>query len=343
MRLRIRLERVVCGLALRAPKLLKRRWVGPELRIDGRRLDLDTQLLAAFSARRRGAVDSIEALRAGSRRLFGVASARPRPGVATHDRTIAGPGGDLGLRVYHPPRQVGSAGAVVWFHQGGGVIGDLDSDHGWCSLLAERAGVMVVSVDYRLAPEHPFPAAVYDAVAAFEWVCNNASGLGVDAGRIAVAGASHGGTLAAVVSQHRNRLSQSRPVAQVLVYPGLDGTTTGGSRLSCSECFPLSQRLIEIFGSTYLSDPEAVTDARVSPGLVDELWGLPKAIIVTAGFDPLRDEGEAYARKLQRAGIPVQYRCEDELSHSFTSFGRLAAPRRASQRLAEDIATLLSP
>ncbi|MFQ5558717.1 MAG: alpha/beta hydrolase [Acidimicrobiales bacterium] len=336
MRLRSEIDRRAFSALLRLPRPARRRMAEPIRSLDGRVLDVDIALLESLSRRRGGSADSVEALRLAERELFAVAGAVPRRGVATHDRVIRGPGDDLAIRVYHPPRREGVAPGLVWFHQGGCVIGGLHTCHPWCTLVAERTGAVVVSVDYRLAPEHPFPAAVDDAMASYQWVADNADGLGLDRRRLAVGGASAGATLATVVGQQRRRLGQSQPALQVLAYPGTDGRAEGGSMVSCADCFPLSRALVELFSRAYLPDPTAVDDPRFSPAAGD-LWGLAPAIVVTAGFDPLRDQGDAYAAALDRAGVEVVHRREDHLSHSFTSMGRLRACRRASERLADDI------
>ena len=232
--------------------------------------------------------------------------------------------------------------AIVWFHAGGCTIGGLHTNHSWCTVLAERAGVLVMSVDYRLAPEHPFPAAVDDALASYQWVIDNADGLGVDPFRVATGGDSAGGTLATVVCQERRRQGQPQPLAQLLAYPGTDATAGGGSLESCADCFPLDETMLEFFRRSYLPDRRAVEDPRASPGTADDLWGLAPAVIVTAGFDPLRDQGDAYAAALVTAGVRVHHRCEDSMSHSFLSMGLLKGPRGAGRRLTADMASLMA-
>ncbi len=246
------------------------------------------------------------------------------------------------VRIYYPPGRSGVSPAIVWFHAGGCTIGGLHTTHGWCTVLAERAGALVMSVDYRLAPEHPFPAAVDDALASYQWVIDNADGLGVDSLRVATGGDSAGATLATVVCQERRRLGQAQPLAQLLAYPGTDATAAGGSLDSCADCFPLDAQLLEFFRHSYLPDQRAANDPRVSPGTADDLWGLAPAVIVTAGFDPLRDQGDAYASALATAGVRVVHRCEDSMSHSFLSMSLLKGPRGAGRRLTDDMASLLA-
>jgi acetyl esterase len=315
---------------------------GEQPEVDGRTLDVDIALLAKLTARHRAGSLSVESVRAGERALYSITGQKPRRGVATHDRTIQGPAGPLPVRLYHPPDRTGVSPALVWFHAGGATIGGLHTTHSWCTVLAERAGLLVMSVDYRLAPEHPFPAAVDDALASYQWVIDNADGLGVDAHRVAIGGESAGGTLATVVCQERRRHGQPQPMAQLLVYPGTDATASGGSMDTCGACFPLDLRMIELFRRSYLPDPRAAEDPRTSPGRSEDLWGLAPAVIVTAGFDPLRDQGDAYAAALDRAGVRVIHRGEDSMSHSFLSMGLLKGPRAAGRRVADDMAALLA-
>jgi len=341
-----RITRLAARATSRLPRRILRRRVGPAVEIDGRTLDLQIQTFAGSAAKaaakRRLADITPEVAREGLRRIVAAAGPDPIESVSVHDRVIPGPGGDLPVRLYHPANAVGRAPAIVWYHQGGGVIGGLDSDHGLLTHLADRCGAVVMSVDYRLAPEHKFPAGVDDTQAAHQWMLDNADALAVDPAQVAVGGTSQGATFAAVVCQERRSRGLPQPVAQVLVYPGVDATAVGGSRDSCADTWPLSANTILFFGAHYLPDPSAARDLRVSPGLATELWGLASAVVVTAGFDPLRDEGQRYAAALEAAGIQVVARCEDSLTHSFTSLAGISREaRRANKRLADDVAGIL--
>lgn len=337
------LQRAAARTASRLPKRLLRRMAGEPMEVDGNTLDLQMQAFAVAAARRSaGGELSPEAIREAFSEMVAATAHDPVAAVSVHDRTIPGPAGELPVRIYHPPAATGAAPAIVWFHQGGCVIGGLDSDHALCTTLADRTGAVVVSVDYRLAPEHPFPASVDDAVAGHQWVLDHAEGLGIDAARVAVAGTSAGGMLSAVVCQERRNRGVPQPAAQILVYPGLDQTATGGSRDSCAETFPLGAATLAFFTHHYLPDPSAAADLRASPGLATELWGLAPAVVVTAGFDPLRDEGDRYAGALAAAGVAVTHRTEGALTHSFTVFGGISKEaRRAVGRLADDVAAVL--
>ncbi len=344
----VAVQRRTLSAALSLPRQVVQRLAGEPLVIDGRRLDPRVQLLARLAAARApSGPPEVAALRQGEAELVALAAEDPERGVAVHDRTIPGPAGPLPVRLYHPPSAVGGAPALVWFHMGGWVIGSLATSHALCTRLARRAGAVVMSVDYRLAPEHRFPAQVDDALAAVAWMIDNASALGVDPHRVAVGGGSAGGTLAAVVCQQRRRRNEPQPAAQVLVYPLTDWTLSdrtarGGSLETCADCFPLPTALIGWFRDQALPDEAAASDERASPARSHELWGLAPAVVVTAGFDPLRDQGLAYAGALEAAGVPVRVRCEDALPHAFTVLGGLVREaRRATGRLVDDVAAVL--
>ena len=193
--------------------------------------------------------------------------------------------------------------ALVYFHGGGWVIGDLESHDQLCRALANAVPRIVVSVDYRLAPEHKFPAAVEDAIAATRWIAANAARLGIDAGRLAVGGDSAGGNLAAVVSLDARDRGGPRLVHQFLIYPGTDMRMGWPSLERHAQQLPLTRAGMHWFIAHYLRNDGDKTDWRASPLLASSLTGLPPALVITAGFDPLCDEGEAYAEALRKAGV----------------------------------------
>jgi acetyl esterase len=242
------------------------------------------------------------------------------------DRTMAVPGGEIGLRIYVPraSREDRLFPIVVHFHGAGFVAGDLDTHDSIARFHCHHADALVISVDYRLAPEHPFPAAVDDAYAAVEWAVAHARELAGDASRIAVLGDSAGGNLAAVVSQLAQARQGPRIVFQALVYPVVDfrlGATYPSREQFGGGDFFLSNRDLEFFRSCYLDDVQRhASDPRASPLLGGDLAGLPPALVVTAGCDPLYDEGKAYADRLAAAGVPVEYRCFERTIHAFMSF-----------------------
>jgi acetyl esterase len=237
------------------------------------------------------------------------------------DRTIPGPGGDIPVRIYVPTTPLGGGDppVLVWFHGGGWVIGDLESTDSTVRTLANAAGMVAVSVDYRLAPEHPFPAAIDDALAAVRWVADNAEELGVDASRLAVGGDSAGGNLAAVAAQ---QLRDCGPAVafQLLVYPVADARLGTPSIDENGEGYFLTKATMVWFVGHYVGSGDP-TDVRVSPFLASDeaLAGLPPALVITAEYDPLRDEGEAYGERLQSAGVETTVTRYDGMIHGFFS------------------------
>jgi acetyl esterase len=232
------------------------------------------------------------------------------------DRTIPGPAGDIPVRIYTPAEASGELPALVWYHGGGWVIGTLDSADYACRMLTNASGCKVISVDYRLAPEHKFPAAVDDALAAHAWVSENGGEFGVDARRVAVGGDSAGGNLAAVVAQ-LTRDAGRKPAFQALVYPVTDYGVDTQSYQENGEGYLLTRDSMEWFYDHYVNDPAEADDPRLSPLRAEDLAGLPPALIITAEFDPLRDEGEAYASRLKEAGVPVTQRRYGGQIHGF--------------------------
>src|SRR5881628_511366 len=229
------------------------------------------------------------------------------------------------LRVYRPAGVAATTllPELVYFHGGGWVIGDLDTHDVLCRQLTAEAGVTVVNVDYRLAPEHKFPAAADDAWAAMRWTVAHASELGVDAGRLAVGGDSAGGNLAAVVALQARDASAPAIKLQVLVYPVTDVAAESRSYRDFAEGYMLTRESMRWFTAHYLAASGQATDWRVSPLRASSHAELPPALVVTAGFDPLRDEGAAYAAKLQKAGVRVDYVCYGGMIHGFVGMGKL--------------------
>ncbi len=208
---------------------------------------------------------------------------------------------------------------LVYYHGGGFVAGDLDTHDGLCRRICRDADMHVLSVDYRLAPEHPFPAAVDDAMAAFRWAYAHAAALGAMPGKVAVGGDSAGGNLAAVVGQMTAAAGGPAPCAQILLYPPTDRTTTRPSLELFGDGFFLTRADIDWYHLQYTGSTIAQPDPAQNPLCAKDFSGLPPALVVTAGFDPLRDEGEAYADALRQAGVPVILKRFDGLLHGFCS------------------------
>jgi acetyl esterase/lipase len=255
----------------------------------------------------------------------------PGPEVrSVANRTIAGTGGDIPVRVYRPEGR-GPFPLLVWFHGGGWVLGDLDTADSTCRSLTVKAGGVVVSVDYRLAPEHPFPAGVDDAYAAASWVASHASEVDGDPGRIAVGGDSAGGNLATVTASQAKRRGGPQFCFQLLVYPVTDGTMDQPSYRDNGEGYQLTADAMEWFYDLYLGSRDH-KDPLASPlyAKVGDLAGLPPALVITAEFDPLRDEGEAYSRRLEEAGVPVKLSRYDGQIHGFFALDTLIDAGRAA-------------
>jgi len=237
-----------------------------------------------------------------------------------------GPGGPIPLRVYRPAGVASSTAlpALVYYHGGGWVIGDLDTHDVQCRQTAAEAGIVVVAVDYRLAPEHKFPAAVDDAWAATRWVVAHGSELGVNSRRIAVGGDSAGGNLAAVVALMARDAGNAPAIAlQVLTYPVTDLSSESKSYGDFADGYLLTRDSMRWFKNHYLKSASDADDWRASPLRAASLAGLPPALIITAGFDPLRDEGAAYAARMTEAGGLVDYVCYGGMIHGFMPMGKL--------------------
>ena len=290
--------------------------------IDGNTLDPTLQLM--LSGLRAVGIDGLvvdddpQASRTQLReRIVGLPG--PQIHVDVDELSLPGPAGGIAARHYRPADGA-AAPLLVFYHGGGWSIGDLDTYDALCRLICRDGGIHVLSIDYRLAPEHAAPAAIEDAYAAFTWAYEHAEELGAIPGRVAVGGDSAGGNLAAVVSQIARDENGPAPAFQWLIYPRTDFTAKNRSLTLFSRGFVLTKRDIDWFESQYLRlSGLDRTDPRVSPALAESLTGLAPALIAVAGFDPLRDEGESYAEALRAAGIAVDLRYLGSLTHGFVN------------------------
>jgi acetyl esterase/lipase len=290
--------------------------------IEGRTLDPRLQFLAA-GAKLQAPIESLEPI---AGRKFVSSTMRLVEGDLAREvefGEIDVPGGDglmLKARTYRPRRVGKLLPTLVYYHMGGCVLGDLDTCDVFCSHIAERGGFLVVSVDYRLAPEHKFPAAVDDAIESFRWVRDNARELGGDPDWVGVGGDSAGGYLSAVVSQEMRRLKERAPSLQLMIYPAVVWRLETPSMTTFGTSYPLNTGMMYYFRDHYFGNHEVETlDYRGSPGLNPDLSRLPPALIYGAGHDPLVDQGRDYAEGMRKAGVPVHYRCYDGLGHCFTA------------------------
>jgi acetyl esterase len=313
-------ERAAAIALVRLPPRALRRIVGPPIRSpEGFRLDLQSQALL-WMVRVRGTEiygANVDRSRRSMDRASRILEPRAVAPLRVFDWTLPGGVGPRPARVYVPvalPPRLGPA--LVWFHGGGFVLGSIESHDGVCRALASRSGVMVISVGYRLAPEHPFPAGLDDAVAATQWVLDEGRSIGVDPGAVAVGGDSAGGNLAAGVAQAL-RGATRRPAFQFLVYPATDATRSQASHRHFADGFLLTEDNIVWFLDQYVPQGRFITDARVSPLLACDFSGLAPALMMVAGFDPLRDEGRLYAERMRDAGVDVETVCSDGSIHGF--------------------------
>jgi len=251
----------------------------------------------------------------------------PPPVAEVRALEAEGPAGAIPLRFYRgrdaAPGRLQPA--LIYFHGGGWVIGDLESHDQVCRALANAVPCIVVAVDYRLAPEHKFPAAAEDAIAATRWIAANADKLGIDAGRLAVGGDSAGGNLAAVVCLAARDGGGPSLVHQLLVYPGTDMGLGWPSVARHAQQLPLTRAAMQWFIAHYLRGAADEADWRASPLKATSHRGLPPALVMTAAFDPLCDEGEAYAKALAAAGVPVRHECFAGQIHGFLTMGRIVS------------------
>ncbi|MEX0666508.1 MAG: alpha/beta hydrolase [Acidimicrobiia bacterium] len=258
--------------------------------------------------------------------------------ASVEDRTIPGPAGEIPVRIYRPldaPDE--PIPGFTYFHGGGWVICDLDSHDGACRRLANAVGAVVVSVDYRLAPEHPWPAASDDAYAATVWTAEHAEELGIDPARLAVGGDSAGGNLTAVVAQIARDRGAPPLAFQLLIYPVIDSTATRNerpSRIDNAVGYFLTTEIMDWYREQYLADGATGDEPYVSPHCADSLAGLPPACVVTGEMDILRDEGDHYAAALDAAGVPVTHHRADGMFHGFFNMDAALDGAKDAQRVA---------
>ncbi len=336
-----RFQSLLARAAVGLPAAALRALGGPPIVRDGQTLDPEVQILLRMLE-----IDprpSLEQLTPSQGREAILREARsvagpPLPLAEVRETTVEGAAGPLRARLYVPEECAAdpASGLLLFFHGGGWVVGSLDSHDAPCRMLARSGGVRVLSVDYRLAPEHRFPAAADDAHAALTHVHANAAAYGTDPERIAVGGDSAGGNLSAVCSLRAAREGGPAPAFQLLIYPVTDNSSQGTASYGLfGDGFFLTDAQMTWYRAHYFGADEAALsrDPAASPLLADDLTGLAPAHVVTAGFDPLRDEGEAYAARLAEAGVPVTLRRQSGLIHGFVN--AIGAGRSSRDAVAE--------
>ncbi|MEO0466692.1 MAG: alpha/beta hydrolase [Pseudomonadota bacterium] len=331
------------GTLIRAVLRLPEPWLvrlagGAPIERRGRRLDPVFQVLNT-ALKRNPPYSALGPAKAREVSASGLAAVTgpPDQGVAWDEEHVSAgqPSRNIPVRVYRPSDQDPSAPIIVYAHFGGGVIGDLETSHAFCTRIARIVRCPVVSVDYRLAPEHRWPAGLDDCTTVYTWALGQGARLGAPSGQASIMGDSMGGNFAAVIAQDMDREGLPTPYLQVLVYPAVDATEQTASYAEFGDIAPLTTETMTWFFETYLPEGVDVSDPRISPAQEMVLEGLPPAIVVTAGFDPLLDEGDAYARRLDAAGVETEYLCFESLAHGFTAFTGVC---KAADQACTDIA-----
>jgi acetyl esterase/lipase len=329
-------EHRILKLACNLPPRLRRLVFGSPPQVEGQTLASDIHALLRIAALARD--DSLAAgtdvadARIQRRYEARVVAERPAIAMARVEQVeIPGPASTLAARLYvpHAPADDPSP-LLVYCHGGGWVIGDLETHDSACRFLAAHSGVRILAVDYRLAPEHPFPAAAEDALAAYTWASANSARLGTEAARIGVGGDSAGANLAAVTCLLAREEDLPLPAMQLLIYPVADTGRELPSRRTFGEGFLLTRQDMAYYEDRYLPPGTDHSDPRVAILQTPDLSGLPPAYVATAGFDPLRDEGEAYAQRLREAGVPVARRRHPGLVHTFVNLTAICPSARGA-------------
>lgn len=334
MRSTVGLELVIRLVFGYLPAGARRRLAGPPITVDGDPLDPDLQLLLRLERMTAAGTPATPVPRRREHLDVATALVGGRPAATVHaralviDRTDDGP--PLAGRAYTPDGLAEGSPLLVYLHGGGWVTGSLNSHDAVCRFLADVAQVRVLAVDYRLAPEHPFPAAVCDATAAFRFARARAERLGADPRAIALGGDSAGANLAAVTAHLSVRCGEPGPDRLLLFYPPCDAIHRSASRDLFADGFLLTDADIEWFRDHYVPSADQRGDPRASILLADDLTGMPPTYLATAGFDPIRDEGEMFARRLAAAGVPVVLRRQPDLVHGFVNMIGLSARCRAA-------------
>lgn len=306
---------------LRLPRFAKRRIAGKPIRIDGLELDLDMQLLVKLSNLEPPIRPSLDPKQLQASRNAFNASTRVVAGkivkMKTQDILVGQGQPKMPARLYSPDQHIDAM--LFFLHGGGWVHGNLDTHDNLCRHLARATGAKVLSVEYQKAPENPWPTAVEDAMRAYEDVVSRLPEFGLNAPFIAVGGDSAGGKLATVLARQLSHTDIQQPQAQLLIYPSADSPRQGGSRTLFADGFLLTGESIRIYQNCYIPAQQDHSHPDISPLYADDIHKLPPAIVVTAGFDPLRDEGRDYAKKLEQAGVKVKWIEYPGMVHGFAN------------------------
>jgi len=337
-------RRMLTQLALsRSDAALIKQAGGAPRQARGRTLDPRVQAVEA-KARRRARSDDLSPalLRKQADLLVDLFGGKAAAGVTWRKIYVPGRSHSVPAQLYLPQVRDNAAPILVYFHSGGGVVGSVESCHRLCSLIAKESGAPVLSVEYRLAPEYRWPAGLEDAQAAYVWAVNQAARYGAPHGKAAVGGDSMGANFAAIIAQAGAVGDVPAPTMQLLIYPAVDAASDAPSMTEFADSFPATEEVLRYFLAHYLPDGADIAHPRVSPGRSGDLSSLPRALIYTAGFDMLLDQGEDYADRLEAAGVKVGRHCFASLPHGFVVFPALSpAVDAACRRIARETAAVL--
>ena len=336
-------QNIILAVLRNMPQFILRRMAGPALEIDGNVLDTNLQILANMAAANAGDPPETVAAWRETANGFDALNLPRSAGVTVEDTMIAADGYEMKARIYKPRNASDADPAVLFYHQGGLVVMHHLSDDHFCSVLAAECGAKVISLDYRLCPEVDFPVPVEDGLVLWDYVQENAAALGIDPRRVALAGDSAGGLISATMTQIVRDRGGVQPAAQLLAYPWVStNMPDSGSAVTCAECFPLNTATMEFFNATVFPNDKNLDHPYANPLDNENLQDLPPAVIGTAGFDPIRDQGNDYAERLKAAGNQVVHYCFSDLTHSYLMMGRVShAAERACVQLAQDLARYL--
>ena len=337
------LTKILARAALNRPDaaLIKASGRAPR-RVAGRTLDPRFQFIEAQARARPPAAPTPETARTQTEQLTYLFGGRREPGCEVEELRIETEGRAIPARLYRPARQNSATPIFVFYHFGGGVVGSVETCDAFCTILSNAIEGPVLSVEYRLAPEHPWPAGLQDAFASYRWAAAHADRFGAPQGKAAVGGDSMGGNFSAIVAQEMKRTGGPAPVVQLLIYPATDLASEHASMTAFGDAFPLTRQTMDWFMANYLPAGTDVKNVHLSPAYEPDLAGLAPALVYTAGFDPLVDQGHEYADKLAAAGVKVTRHCFDTLAHGFTTFtGAIPAADAACRRMARETAEAL--
>jgi len=337
------LRKALVHLALsRSNEALVKASGGEPRTVRGMTLDPRFQFLEAQARARAIPWDrmNVEILRAQTEAGSELFGGKPVGGVRIEKQYVTGRSHSVPTRLYLPTVRDNSAAMLVYFHFGGGVVGSLETAHRFCSMIAKEAGAPVMSVEYRLAPDYKFPTGLEDCIAAYQWAVDNAARYGAPVGRAAVGGDSMGGHFAAIIAQEFRKTKP--PVLQLLIYPAVDFTSETPSMHDFADAWPLTAETVDFFMKQYMPESADPSDPRLSPIRTQDLRGLAPALIYTAGFDMLLDQGKQYADRLEEAGVKTSYHCFESLPHGFVAFPTASpAAEAAIRRIAGETAAAL--